>query len=422
MVAEARIARLFSDAAPDNSLAGSLPAGEDEASRRLPRPAGDPATEDTMGTGKGFALAALVAATICLFPLRSVGEVHLLQLYSTWDGEYQAILLEDDENDGVDRFTGLRFEMYNERWARSLTLTPDLVRDREVVVDGKRRFLVATRQVASQLITQAELPDGFLATDGGIFEMLPPGSPVPWVTVVDLAYAIRFEPGTGYPIAWNDALARHPPASPQSPATGADSFVTTPPAPVVREYYNASMDRYFLAVSHAEKAVLDFGGRRGWQRTGKYFRSLPSGPTNRSATVPVCRYYLPPPLGDIHFFSAFAEECEAMARQWPDAILETHEAFRVALPEPGSGECLPAVSAHGTPLLTTPVYRSWDAMNDTGHRYTTSLAEQTERIRRGWIAEGYGPWGSVMCVDEYTLGTIEVPKQKPKTPRRDESR
>ena len=192
----------------------------------------------------------------------------------------------------------------------------------------------------------------------------------------------------------------------------------------MREYYHAGLDHYFLAVTQREKADLDAGRQSGWERTGKYFRSLDGNAAYGIATVPVCRYYLPPPLGDTHFFSAFAEECAAVARLWPDAILETAEAFRVALPDPASGLCLPQVLSDDPDeaILTVPVYRTWNGRADTNHRYTRNLAEQSEMMRRGWIAEGYGPQGVAMCVDTFKLATIPVPKEKPKTPPRDKSR
>ncbi len=366
------------------------------------------------------ALAALLATMVCALPLRALAGVGVVQLYSTPDGEYQAILLEDDEDDGVDRFTGLNFLMSDLRGtSRWLALTPKLVSDREVVVDGRRRFLIATRRLSLWLRAQALLPDAFLAIDGGTLS-ISPASPAPWIKVIDMAYAMPLDPVTGKPVASIDELARHPRAlpDPQS-APDAHDLAKIAPAPVVREYYHPGLDRYFLAATQVEKADLDFGRRFGWQRTGKYFRSLDADATHGAVTVPVCRYYLPPPLGDTHFFSAFAEECEAVARQWPSAILETQEAFRAGLPEATTGSCVPVITS-GDPqdaLITRPVYRVWSGLADGSHRYTTSLAEQSEMVSRGWIPEGYGPHGTAMCVDAYDVGTVAVPKQKPKPPR-----
>jgi Repeat of unknown function (DUF5648) len=374
-----------------------------------------------MCNGRRSAIAAVLAATVCTLPLRSVAEVDVLQLYSTLDGEYQAILLEDDENDAVDRFRGLTFVMHDVNGtSRSFTLTPDRVHEPAVVVDGKRRFLVATRQMSQGLRTQAELPDAFLETDGGTLAVF--GGVSKRYPPFGHDDAIAFQHRVSTPVVSNFALAQHPIASLDGAL--ADFFAKVPAAPIVREYFHAGLGHYFLAVSQREKADLDAGRRTGWERTGKYFRSLDDDNAYGVMTVPVCRYYLPPPLGDTHFFSAFADECEAVARLWPDAILETAEAFRVALPERTSGMCLPEISSDDpdASTVTVPVYRVWNGQPDTNHRYTRSFAEQSEMTRRGWIAEGYGTQGVAMCVDAFDFGVIEVPKQKPRTPRRDESR
>jgi len=376
-----------------------------------------------MDNVKRSALAATLAATVCALSLPSVAEVDVLQLYSTPDGEYQAILLEDDENDGMDRFSGLHFVMSDPRGTlRWITLTPNRMHEREVVVDGKRRFLLATRQMSFWLRAQAELPDAFLAIDGGTLSIMSASAATVWT--FSLGHGLAWEPVPGHRVAWNHELARHPRASPDAQlAADADFFAKPPPAPVVREYYHAGLDHYFLALTQREKSDLDAGRRTGWERTGRSFRSVDDA-TYGSVTVPVCRYYLPPPLGDTHFFSAFADECEAVARQWPDAILETSEAFRVALPERTSGLCLPDVLPDDpdASMVTVPVYRAWNGRADANHRYTTSLAEQSEMMLRGWIAEGYGPQGTAMCVDAFDVGTIPVPKQKPKPPRLDDTR
>ena len=373
-----------------------------------------------MSNGTRSALAVTLAAMLCALPLRSLAEVRMLQLYSTPDGEYQAILLEDDEDDGVDRFAELVFAMTSAHGTRTLALTrgpltPDLFRDREVVVDGRRRFLLATRQMSFWLRAQAELPDAFLAIDGGTLSIVSASATKVWT--FPLGKGLAWEPVPGHRIPWDHELARHPLASPEATlAADADFFAQPMPAPVVREYYHARLDRYFLATTQREKSSLDAGQPSGWERTGNYFRSLHADAAYGLVTVPVCRYYLPPPLGDTHFFSAFAEECEAVARQWPAAILETSEAFRVALPEPASGLCVPMVASEDPQhsIATVPLYRVWNGRAGANHRYTTSVADQAERALDGWIPEGYGPHGSAMCVDAFDVGTIPVPKQKPK--------
>lgn len=371
-----------------------------------------------METLKRCAVAGVLTAMVCALPIRSLADVGVVQLYSTPDGEYQAILLEDDENDGVDRFTGLTFSPYDARGApRSLTLTPERMVGREVIVDGKRRLLLATRQLSMWLRTQGELPDAFLPLDGLLTIT---GFADRRLVVMNVAAALAF-----LPPAPDSALARHPTALPDDPASPLADFFTLPrPGAVVREYYNAGLDRYVLAATQQEKSNLDTGHPRGWQRTGHYFRALDADVERGLITVPVCRYYLPPPLGDTHFYSAFAEECEAVAQRWPAAILETADAFRVALPEAASGLCLPLIDStepqHS--IVTTPLYRVWNGRAEPSHRFTTRVSEQALRREEGWIAEGFGPHGTAMCVDTFDMGTFPVPKEQPKTPRREDGR
>ena len=367
---------------------------------------------------------AALAAALCAAPLPSLAEVDVLQLYSSPDGEYQAILLEDDQDDGVDRFTGLQFAMSSDRGTRVLSLTPELVKGREVVVDGRRRFLVATRQLSLRLNAQAELPDAFLAVNGGMFSMLRADDSMTTVWSFPLGRGLALELAPGHRIEWKNELSHHPLAPAATNTADADFFAKPPPATVVREYYHAGLDRYMLAATQEEKSALDANPGEGWVRTGEYFRSLDASGDLAAFTVPVCRYYLPLPFGDLHFFSAFADECEAVARQWPAAMLETADAFRVALPDRTTGLCLPLLSSDDPQrsIVTVPLYRAWNEKAAGSHRYTTSLDAQMEMVLRGWVAEGYGPHGTAMCVDAYDVGTIPVPKQRPKPPRRDFSR
>ncbi|MBI4740056.1 MAG: hypothetical protein HY777_00520, partial [Betaproteobacteria bacterium] len=44
------------------------------------------------------------------------------------------------------------------------------------------------------------------------------------------------------------------------------------------------------------------------------------------------------------------------------------------------------------------VYRLWNQRPDTNHRYTTDPATRAQMIAKGYVAEGYGSAGVVMCV------------------------
>src|SRR5205823_1287072 len=75
------------------------------------------------------------------------------------------------------------------------------------------------------------------------------------------------------------------------------------------EFYNASLDHYFMTWMPREIAKLDAGTEiKGWVRTGYSFKVYT---TQQATSVPVCRYYIPPELGDSHFFGRDVTECAA---------------------------------------------------------------------------------------------------------------
>jgi len=154
----------------------------------------------------------------------------------------------------------------------------------------------------------------------------------------------------------------------------------------VVEFYNAAQDHYFITSATQEIAALDGGVLSGWQRTGLSFNAYDAGSGSAS---PVCRFYIPPALGDSHFYSASPSECEQTQVRFPGFTLESANVFRIGLPDAASGACASNV---------IPVYRLWNGRADTNHRYTMSLDTRTDMIGRGWIAEGYGPLGVAMCV------------------------
>src|SRR3954463_6468474 len=74
----------------------------------------------------------------------------------------------------------------------------------------------------------------------------------------------------------------------------------------VVEYYNSTLDHYFITSATVEIAALDGGKTAGWKRTGASFTAFDGA---LEGTTPVCRIYLPPGRGDSHFYSANAAEC-----------------------------------------------------------------------------------------------------------------
>jgi len=152
----------------------------------------------------------------------------------------------------------------------------------------------------------------------------------------------------------------------------------------VIEFYNASLDHYFITWLPAEIANLDAGRTpTRWVQTGHSFRIYTSAQTG---TSPVCRFYIPPAKGDSHFFGRGTAECNATGQSHPDFVLEEANFMFVFLPT--AGVC---------PNGTRPVYRAFSNRSDANHRYMVEPAVRSQMVARGWLPEGDGPDLVVMC-------------------------
>ena len=152
----------------------------------------------------------------------------------------------------------------------------------------------------------------------------------------------------------------------------------------VIEYYNASLDHYFITWIAAEIANLDAGKTPTlWTRTGKSFKAYT---TAQAGTSQVCRFYIPPTLGSSHFFGRGTAECNATLAAHPDFVLEEPKYMQLFMPAAGS-----------CPTGTQPIYRVFDNRTDANHRYTTDRAVRDQMVSKGWLAEGDGADLVVMC-------------------------
>jgi hypothetical protein len=153
--------------------------------------------------------------------------------------------------------------------------------------------------------------------------------------------------------------------------------------PVV-EFYNASLDHYFITWIPLERTNLYL--RRtptSWIATGLSFNTFAE---SEAGTSPVCRYYLPPQFGDSHFFGRGSAECLATGQQHPAFVLEDSQFMNMYLPNAG-----------GCPAATIPIYRVFSNRTDANHRYTTDKVVRDSMVAKGWLAEGDGPDLVVMC-------------------------
>jgi hypothetical protein len=161
-------------------------------------------------------------------------------------------------------------------------------------------------------------------------------------------------------------------------------------APVPRyvvEFYNASLDHYFITWLPGEIAELDAGTAiRGWTRTGKVFRTF-AGPPAEVADI--CRIYIPPVHGDSHFFGRGSRECDDTMARHSDFVLEDAKFMSMRLPD--AGVC---------PSGLTHVYRVFSNRADANHRYMTDKGTRASMVAKGWVAEGDGPDLTVMCAGD----------------------
>ena len=174
----------------------------------------------------------------------------------------------------------------------------------------------------------------------------------------------------------------------------------------VIEYYDATLDHYFMTPLTNEIEELDSGQIAGWSRTGRVFDAYPSSAAaNGTAVNPVCRFYIPPQHGDSHFFSASPDECAAVLAKiatdpnFSGYIEETPAEFYIAMPDTATGAC---------PAGTVPVYRLWNHRADSNHRYTADFATRNAMVALGYIPEGYGPLGVAMCTPGAGISDSQV--------------
>ncbi len=146
------------------------------------------------------------------------------------------------------------------------------------------------------------------------------------------------------------------------------------------EFYNPSINHYFVTAYPEEAAALDAGTNvKGWKRTGGQF-SVFTEPSDGLAAV--CRFFGTPGVGpNSHFYTADPAEC-AKVKTLP---AWTYEGIAFHIPLPTSGQC----------GGNWPVYRSYysDQISDANHRFTIDLTAHARMApRRGDVLEGI-----VMC-------------------------
>ncbi len=167
----------------------------------------------------------------------------------------------------------------------------------------------------------------------------------------------------------------------------------------VTEFYNATLDDYFITADPAEINALDTGAIPGWVRTGLRFLAYTDPAVAPAGMQPVCRFRLPPADGGTHFYSASPQECADMlaGSAW---VRESAAAFYVALPDTSTGSC---------PSGTRAIFRFANAANPVKRRYTAEVDVRNAIVQHGgWTQEGFGraPDQAVMCAPAAAVSSI----------------
>jgi uncharacterized delta-60 repeat protein len=156
----------------------------------------------------------------------------------------------------------------------------------------------------------------------------------------------------------------------------------------VTEFYHAGFDHYFMTALTSEIQALDNGVFGDWSRTGQTFNAYANAPADSTS---VCRFFSAAfaPKSS-HFYTPDAAEC-AYLKTGPIWLFEG-VVFNLPVPD-AAGNC---------PAGSNPVYRLYNSGQGgaPNHRYTTSLDIRTQMMGKGWIPEGYGPIGVIMCAPE----------------------
>ena len=127
-------------------------------------------------------------------------------------------------------------------------------------------------------------------------------------------------------------------------------------------------------------ALLDAGTTiKGWVRTGQSFRVSVTAPAGSS---PVCRFGIPPSLGNSHFYGRGTHECNATRDANPTIVNEDPQLFHMTLPvqgtcPPGTRNVYRVFSGARMPIIATWSMRAfaprWSARGGS-RRATASIS------------------------------------------------
>jgi hypothetical protein len=159
------------------------------------------------------------------------------------------------------------------------------------------------------------------------------------------------------------------------------------------EYFNRSLNHYFITATAAEARMIDDGAAgEGWVRTGRSFQAWldpANAPANASG---VCRFYSRG--ANSHFYTANAGECEYLKSLEADERRQAQStgaairgwqfegvAFRIESP---TGDSCPA----GTTAVTRVYNNGFVSGAGSNHRFVDDSELRTLMLDRSWVGEG----------------------------------
>ncbi|MDQ6618741.1 MAG: hypothetical protein M3Z31_03425 [Pseudomonadota bacterium] len=330
-----------------------------------------------------FHLRSLILVLVLLLaaPTATYATFHSFRIesvYSNADGSVQYVVLREMQAlIGQRFFAGHALTSTHAALVKTFTFPFNLPSDDT----ANRRVLIGTQGFADLHLVAPDyvVPNQFLATDGGTLD---------YAGVDQITYA-------ALPTDGSSALSRAGAGMPNLAVNFVGASAVVPPLAVgAVEYYNASLDHYFMSDLEPDIDALDSGRIAGWVRTGESFRVYPSPLAAPANVNPVCRFYIPPAHGNSHFFSASPSECAAVQAKvatdpnYSGYVFESASAFYVGLPDTTSGACA---------NNWAPVFRLWNQRADSNHRYTTSPSVKAQMVAKAYVPEGYGAGASIMC-------------------------
>ncbi len=154
-------------------------------------------------------------------------------------------------------------------------------------------------------------------------------------------------------------------------------------AVTVIEYYNTTLDAYFITGRANEQALLD--GASGFRRTGMSFQATDAtAATAASATLSrICRFYISAgnPFTSSHFYGKEGSDCEGIRAQNVPGF--SWEGYDFATVKPDANNVCPTGNA--------PLFRGFRAGvngKTSNHRYYPSLALCEAGAADGYVCEG----------------------------------